>query len=329
MQHPSHKVTHWYSATPALLALAPCLLLAAACSSSASPAPDGGASAGGGGGISTAAGGSPGSGGHATGGGTGTASGGVSGSSGASGNSGTGGAGGPGGGGCASLPLCDTFETGTAPDPALWTVIPSDAANTFSIDTIGAHGSGHSLKVVSTNRSYLRNSTVIATLGPVVHVRYYARFMTALGQGHGAMIVTHPTPVDQFAQQPELRFGSQDMVFHWNTDTDSANLPDVSPNGDAASFKPVALTWYCIELTINSTNGHLNVAVDGTDIPGLAEDGVATPDVDQAWVGSAPSQSRYAMFADFNVGWQSYGSGPLTVWFDDVALSGAPIGCTN
>ena len=338
MHPPAHKVRLSFTAPRFLLVLAPGLVLAAACSSSGSTGPDGGAGQGGSGGLAAASGGSTGTGGHAAGGTTGGAgagggagtTGGAGGTTGGGGGPGTGGAAGTqGGGSCASLPLCDTFETGTAPNPALWTVIPSDAASTFSIDTIGAHGSGHSLKVVSTNRSYLRNSTVIGTLGPVVHVRYYARFMTALGQGHGAMMVTHPTPVDQFAQQPELRFGSQDMVFHWNTDTDSANLPDVSPNGDAASFKPVALTWYCIELTINSTNGHLNVAVDGTDIPGLAEDGVATPDIDQAWVGSAQSQSRYAMFADFNLGWQSYGSGPLTVWFDDVALSGAPIGCTN
>ena len=97
------------------------------------------------------------------------------------------------------------------------------------------------------------------------------------------MVVTHPMAVDQYTQQPELRFGSQDMVFHWNTDTDAANIPDVNPTGDATSFAPAANTWYCIELTIN-TNGHLNVSVDGNDISGLTEDGVATPGIDQAWI---------------------------------------------
>jgi len=132
--------------------------------------------------------------------------------------------------------------------------------------------------------------------------------------------------VDQYSQQNELRFGSQDSVFHWNTDSDSANLPDVSPSGDAASFKPVASQWYCVQLTIN-TNGHLNVAIDGTDIPGLAEDGTATPNIDQSWVNSAASLARYTTLADFNFGWDSYGGGPLTLWYDDVALSSAPIPC--
>ena len=91
--------------------------------------------------------------------------------------------------------------------------------------------------------------------------------------GHGAIVVTHPTAVDQYSQQNELRFGSQDAVFHWNTDSDAANIPVVGP-GDASSVGVTANTWYCIELTIN-TNGHLNVSMNGNDIAGLTEDGVA------------------------------------------------------
>jgi hypothetical protein len=150
--------------------------------------------------------------------------------------------------------------------------------------------------------------------------------MTALAQGHGSMIVTHSMMVDQYSQSNELRFGSQDMVFHWNTDSDAANIPDVSPNGDAASFRPEANTWYCIELTIN-TNGHLNVSIDGADQPGLTADGVGTPDIDQQWFTGTQSTMRYTALADFNFGWQSYGSGAMTAWFDDVALSASPIGC--
>jgi len=305
-------------------------LLAACQSASSHPGGSGGGPGGndGAGGTTTA-----GTGGHATGGGTGSAGttgGGTGGGPGAGGsNAGTGGASGT---GCASLALCDDFETTATngpPNPARWTPIPTSGSGSATIDTIGAHGSARSLKVVSPDRLYLRNSAVIATLGPVVHVRFYARFMTALAGGHGAMIVTHPIAVDQYTQQPELRFGSQDMVLHWNTDTDQANIPDVSPQGDAVSFKPAALTWYCIELTVNSTNGHLNVSVDGADVPGLAEDGVGTANIDQAWVASTQSLSRYTAFADFNVGWQSYGAGAMTIWFDDVALSAAPIGCLN
>jgi hypothetical protein len=232
---------------------------------------------------------------------------------------------------CDSLALCDTFEAQAPngpPNAALWTIIPPSPSGSATIDTIGAHGSAHSLKVVGTDRVYLRNSSVIPTLGPVVHARFYVRFMSALTGGHGAMVVTHPSDVGLYTPAPELRFGSQDTVFHWNTDSDQANIPDVSPNGRAASFAPVANTWYCIELTIN-TNGHLNVSIDGNDISGLAEDGVATPDIDQAWITGGASLTRYATLFDFNVGWQSFGAGPMTLWFDDVALSASPIGCQN
>jgi len=184
----------------------------------------------------------------------------------------------------------------------------------------------HSLKVVSPDRRYLRNTSVIGTLGSVVHVRFYLRLDSALAEGHGGMIVTHPTMVDQYSQSNELRFGSQGQVFHWNTDSDGANIPDVSPNGNAASVKPKVNTWYCVELTIN-TNGHLNASIDGVDVPGLTEDGTATPNIDQAWVGSAPSLARYTAMADFSFGWQSYGGGALTLWYDDVALSSSAIGC--
>jgi len=53
------------------------------------------------------------------------------------------------------------------------------------------------------------------------------------------------------------------------------------------------------------------------------------PTSTRSWVGSATSLSRYSAFADFNFGWQSYGAGAMTIWFDDVALSSAPIGCEN
>jgi hypothetical protein len=230
---------------------------------------------------------------------------------------------------CSSLALCDTFEStavGSPPDSTLWTIIPTGSSGTATVDSMGAHGSAHSLKVVSPDRLYMRNSTVIGTLGNVAHVRFYVRFATALAQGHGAMIVTHPTMVDQYSQSNELRFGSQDSVFHWNTDSDAANIPDVSPNGDAASVKPDANTWYCVELTIN-TNGNLNASIDGMDVPGLTEDGMPTPNIDQAWVGSTDSLARYKTLADFNFGWDSYGAGALTLWYDDVALSASPIGC--
>lgn len=309
-----------------LTVLAACIWTAA-CTSAESHAGDGtGGQAPGNGGSNTSSGGTNGSGGSSNGaGGTSPGSGGRVADAGSDApSSGSGGATGT---GCSSLALCDDFESGTL-NSSLWTLIPNQPTGTATIDTIGAHGSGHSLKIVSSDRLYVRNSSVIGTLGPVAHVRFYARFMTTLPANHGAMVVTHPTPADQYTQNNELRFGSQDSVFHWNTDSDSANIPTVGP-GDSSSVGVTANTWYCFELTINTSNGHLNVSINGNDVAGLTEDGVATPNIDDAWVGSTASLMRYTALADVNFGWASYGAGPMTIWFDDVALSGAPIGCAN
>lgn len=299
--------------------------------SGGSSASGGSASGGSASGGTTASGGAPATGGAASGGATASggstasSSGGAAGGS-AAGSGGAGTAGSSGNAACGSLALCDDFESGSL-DSTLWTLIPTGGSGSATIDSTGAHGSGHSLKVTSPDRLYLRNSSVIGTLGDTAHVRFFVKFMAALATGHGAMIVTHPMAVDQYSQSNELRFGSQDNVFHWNTDSDAANIPDVSPNGDAASFKPMANTWYCIELTIN-TNGNLSVSIDGADQAGLKEDGMPTANIDQTWISSGSSSlSRYTKLADFNFGWDSYGAGAMTLWFDDVALSGSPIGC--
>jgi hypothetical protein len=143
-------------------------------------------------------------------------------------------------------------------------------------------------------------------------------------------MVTHPTT--DFSESNELRLGSQmgqTVALHWNVANDAANLPMIY-NGDPASFTPGINTWYCVEATINTSNGHLNVSVDGTDISGLTNDGVATATLDADWVNAGTSVTRfYTALADFNLGWRNFnGSDAITVWFDDVALSSGPIGCS-
>ncbi len=270
--------------------------------------------------------------------GTGGASGGSGGGAGKGGTGGTAGKGGAGAsgtggsaGGCASLPLCETFESSTvggAPNTALWTVINGNgSSDTATIDSIGANGTSKSVKIQSGDRIYIRNSSVIATLGPVVHARFFVRFMMTLPQGHAAFMATHPTPADQYTQTPEFRLGSQDMVLHWNNTQGDVNIPDVSPQGDAVSLMPAANTWYCLELTINTSNGHLNVSVNGNDMAGLTEDGVSTANVDDSWLGTGSVTSTYSTLADFSLGWASYGGGKMNLWFDEIALSPNPIGC--
>lgn len=61
--------------------------------------------------------------------------------------------------------------------------------------------------------------------------------------------------------------------------------------------------------------------VDGAEVPGLRADGVPTPDVDVQWGTYRPAVT------DFRLGWESYGIGADTLWYDDVALSTTRVGC--
>jgi hypothetical protein len=83
-------------------------------------------------------------------------------------------------------------------------------------------------------------------------------------------------------------------------------------------------TWECIEFEINSTSGQISTWVNGTSVPGLTEDGVPTPDIDNQWLAESNWRPR---LTDLRLGWESYASETDTLWFDDVALSSARIGC--
>jgi hypothetical protein len=194
---------------------------------------------------------------------------------------------------------------------------------------MGAHNSTQSVKIVSNDRIFIRHNGLPAGIGAIVYERFYLRLGVTPAVGHNALEVTHPTMVDQYTEQPELRFGIQDLFFHWNVDDDSANLPDTSPQGEVNAFKPQINTWYCMELTIDTGTGHLAVSIDGTPQPTLLDDGTPTPNIDQAWLASTTARSRYSAVADFNLGWQDFNgqTGPMTIWFDDAALSSSPIGC--
>jgi hypothetical protein len=64
--------------------------------------------------------------------------------------------------------------------------------------------------------------------------------------------------------------------------------------------------------------------VDGTEVAGLVADGTPTHDVDGQW--SSRANWRPSL-TDLRLGWESYGEGADTLWFDDVAMSTTRIGC--
>jgi hypothetical protein len=68
----------------------------------------------------------------------------------------------------------------------------------------------------------------------------------------------------------------------------------------------------------------LKTWIDGTEIEGLVVDNTPTPDIDQPWLGNANWKPS---LQDLKLGWESYAGQSMTIWFDDIALSGSRIGC--
>jgi hypothetical protein len=167
------------------------------------------------------------------------------------------------------------------------------------------------------NHVMVKSST--AMTGNVWFARFYVRHSTALPAAHVTMVAMR----DGADGGRDLRMGGQNSRLQWNRESDDQTLPVQSPNGVAMSVPLATNTWTCVEFMVNGSNGQMQTWVNGTDVPGLHEDGVPTPDIDQQWLG----RTFRPALTDFRLGWESYGVGADTLWYDDVAVSSTRVGC--
>ncbi|MEZ4448825.1 MAG: hypothetical protein R3B09_05030 [Nannocystaceae bacterium] len=231
--------------------------------------------------------------------------------------------------GCDDLPLCDDFEgaaAGGPPDPARWVIAAPNCSGTgaLQVDDAVAHSGGRSLRVDGgggyCDHVFIANEAAVQALGDVIYGRFYVRLGAPLGPGH----VTFMTLRDSAdSGGKDLRMGGQSEILMWNRESDDATLPVLSPAGIALSVKPSAEAWHCVEFKVDAS-GLLETSVDGAAVAGLEVDADPTPDVDQQWHQKADWAPKVV---DFKLGWESYAGQTMTLWFDDVALAAAPIGC--
>ena len=118
--------------------------------------------------------------------------------------------------------------------------------------------------------------------------------------------------------------GGQSQILMWNRETDDATLPELSPTGISMSVQPSPSTWICIEFSFDETAGLLETWVDGQSVPGLIVDATATHDVDAQWHRMGAWRPN---LVNVRFGWESYGSRPAALWFDDIAMASSRIGC--
>lgn len=230
--------------------------------------------------------------------------------------------------GCADLPLCDDFEAaapGGPPDPSRWQVVSPDCSGsgTLAVADDQAHSGSRSIRVDGgggyCDHVFIAHAAALADLGPVWHARFFVRLDAPLGDGHVTFVSMQDT-----ADGGPLRIGGQAKILMWNRASDDATLPVLSPAGIALSVALPAQQWSCVEFMIDESTGELRTWVDGAEVAGLHVDGEPTMDIDQQWHNKPGYKPA---IADFKLGWESYAGQAMTLHFDDVALSSAPIGC--
>ncbi|MGI5214523.1 cellulose-binding domain-containing protein [Plantactinospora sp. CA-290183] len=229
--------------------------------------------------------------------------------------------------GCGAASLCDGFENQTGTTPAGdWSVNYPDCqgTGTAAIDTTVAHQGTRSVRINGTagycNHVFVRANRDLSGLGAVRYGRIWVRHTTALPTQH----VTFLAMRDANDGNRDLRMGGQNGALQWNRASDDATLPEQSPAGVALSVPLPTNRWTCVEFMVDGTQGRLSTWVDGAAVTGLTADGTPTHDIDGQWLNRANWRPS---LTDLRLGWESYGEGADTLWYDDVALGSARIGC--
>lgn len=226
--------------------------------------------------------------------------------------------------GCGNAVFCDGLESQTSTTPSgSWSVVTPDCSGQgrIEVDTSVAHSGSRSLKVVGAagycNHVFAKAAADLSGLSQV-WLRYWVRHTTALPTSHTTFLAMR----DAGDGNRDLRMGGQNGALQWNRASDDATLPEQSPNGVALSRPLPTSSWHCVEVQVDRA-GRLATWLDGTAVTGLTADGTPTHDVDGQWYRTAWAPRP----TDLRLGWESYGEGADTLWFDDVAVAGSRLGC--
>jgi hypothetical protein len=227
---------------------------------------------------------------------------------------------------CAGATICSDFEdqTGTVPSGSWQTTAPDcQGTGKVSVDTSVAYSGTRSLRVDGgagyCNHAFVASTRDLSSVGPVVYVRMRVRHTTALPTSH----VTFVSMPDASQGGRALRVGGQNGALQWNRESDDATLPEQSPAGVALSTPLPTGRWLCLRFQIDTTAQSMGTWVDDREVAGLHVDGVPTQNVDGQWLARRTPPRPTGL----RLGWESYGTGDDTLWFDDVALGSSPIGC--
>ena len=214
----------------------------------------------------------------------------------------------------AGLTFCETFEAqpvGAAQAKAPWTpAINGDGE--VAIDDQVAHTGKHSLKVHGSGFStflVLNGSGFPPENGPL-HVRLFMRLAEAMTGGHNTFLVADTQAAPGAGNSFRLGEMNAMLMYTVNGDTHGAlaNENYYTDHLPGAALAP--LSWSCVELVLDHQKPEIAVSLDGKGLTDLHH---------TDWALDAFDTLRF--------GFEKY-AGPVSdVWYDDIAIGTAPLGC--
>ncbi|KAI1092540.1 hypothetical protein F5B19DRAFT_205163 [Rostrohypoxylon terebratum] len=216
--------------------------------------------------------------------------------------------------------VADDFEAGW--DEAAWPTYAPDCnqGGKVTLDTTGGHSGSNSIRVDGAGGfcGHIFFGTTKVPSGDI-YVRAWVKASKALTDSHVSFITM---PDSAQGNGKHLRIGGQSKILMYNRESDDATLPDLSPQGIAASKALPTGSWQCFEYHVG-TDGTIETWLNDEAIEGLtAKAGVANSNAAQ-WQRSSVKPKPTAIY----FGWESYGGDTNTFWYDDIAVSDAKIGC--
>ncbi|KAI0599449.1 hypothetical protein F4775DRAFT_127530 [Biscogniauxia sp. FL1348] len=216
--------------------------------------------------------------------------------------------------------VSEDFEGGW--DEAAWPTYAPDCnqGGKVSLDTSTAHSGSNSMRVDGAGGfcGHIFFGTTEVPSGDI-YVRAYVQASQALTDSHVSFITM---PDTSQGTNKHLRIGGQSKILMYNRESDDATLPDLSPQGIAASEALPTGSWECFEYHVGA-DGTIETWLNGEAIAGLtAKAGVANDNAAQ-WQRSALKPAITGVY----FGWESYGGDTNTFWYDDIAIDSARVGC--
>ncbi|KAL5420498.1 hypothetical protein PMIN04_006435 [Paraphaeosphaeria minitans] len=215
--------------------------------------------------------------------------------------------------------VTEGFENGW--DQTAWPTYALDCSQggSVALDTTTAHSGKNSIKVTGAG-GYCGHIFVGTTKVPTsgdVYVRTWLKASKALTDAHVSFITM---PDSAQGAKKHLRIGGQSKILMYNRESDDATLPDLSPNGIAASKALPTGSWQCFEYHLGA-DGSIETWLNGEAIAGLTTKNNSNAG---QWTRSSIKPKITGVY----FGWESYGGDTNTFNYDDIAIGSTRIGCT-